>query len=186
MYKQLVTYTLEVKSWFLKLNSCHWMICFNSALRFITGRHIASCLEPVHPLMRMILKAFVYDMISFQWRFGLLPGLGMTPLIVLRDEVGFMSFPECVWQTRYLLMNRCIEIENKMEKSYWIFSSRWSCCFQGTVIELGSIYHQFMMSLLFWRSQSTKNRNEIQNCFIFTSSLFFWGLIIPKLPLNCF
>lgn len=36
--------------------------------------------------------------------------------MVLRDEVGFKSFPECVWQTRYLLVNRCIEIENKMEK----------------------------------------------------------------------
>lgn len=55
-----------------------------------------------------------HDQLSVEIRIASWPG--NDTLMVLRDEVGFMSFPECVWQTRYLLMNRCIEIENKMEK----------------------------------------------------------------------
>lgn len=96
------------------------MMCFNSALCFITGRHIASCWEPAlctscdeNDLEGLRVWN---DQLSVEIRIASLPGI--DTLMVLRDEVGFMSFPECVWQTRYLLMNRCIETEKKIEKSY--------------------------------------------------------------------
>lgn len=128
----------RISSPVLKLKSCHRMLFLNSALHSLTGRHIASCLVPASPVMRVISKVFVYDMTSFQWGDLIAYWPGKDTLRPMRGRswihvLSWVGMPNTTLPTEQMHQHRKKEANGKSLLN--IYCRRRSCHVQRAVIK---------------------------------------------------